>query len=64
METTTYTIETKFNNSELKVKGVYDGAIFKAETIEPLYEGGSIVIPSFKDLEAHIMETKFKKKNS
>ena len=60
METTDYTIETKYNGSELKVTGTYNGETFKAETIEPLHEGGQIIIPSFKELEFHIIKTKFK----
>lgn len=62
MEATTYIIEINFNGSELKVKGTFDGKSFKAETIEPMHEGGQIVIPSFADMEAHILKTKFKVK--
>lgn len=61
MEATTYIIETDYNNCQLVVKGVYNGSSFKIETIEPLYEGQSIVIPLFKDLENHILKTKFNK---
>ena len=59
METTDYTIETNYNGNELKVTGTYDGETFKAETIEPLHEGGQIIIPSFADLEKHILKNKF-----
>ena len=59
METTDYTIETNYNGNELKVTGTYNGETFKAETIEPLHEGGQIIIPSFKELENHIFKTKF-----
>ena len=59
METTDYTIETLYNGSELKVSGTYNGETFKAETIEPLHEGGQIIITSFKELENHILKTKF-----
>ena len=59
METTDYTIETNYNGNELKVTGTYNGETFKAETIEPLHEGGQIIIPSFADLEKHILKNKF-----
>lgn len=63
METTDYTIETKYNGSELKVSGTYNGETFKAETIEPLHEGGQITIPSFEDLEKYILKTTFAVRN-
>ena len=59
METTDYTIETNYNGSELKVSGTYNGETFKAETIQPLHEGGQITIPSFKELENYILKTTF-----
>jgi hypothetical protein len=63
MEATHYTIETNYNGSEIKVSGTYNGEVFKAETIEPLHEGGQIVIPSFADLETHILKNKFAHQN-
>ena len=62
MDSTPYTIELKYNSYELKVIGTYDGSTFKTENVEPLYEGGVIVIPSFEDLNEYIVNKKFKKK--
>lgn len=62
MEATTYLMELKFNNNELKVKGVYNGETFKVETVEPLYENGQMTISSFEDLSKYILATKFKKR--
>lgn len=62
MEATTYTIELKYNSHELKVTGIYDGITFETKAVEPLYEGGAIVIPSFEDLNEYIVNKKFKKK--
>jgi hypothetical protein len=61
MEATTYIIEINYNGNDLKVKGTFDGKSFKAETIEPMHEGGQIVIPSFADMEEYILRKKFKK---
>lgn len=61
MEATSYLIEIKYNGAELKVKGSFDGTTFKSETIEPMHEGGTIVITSFKELDEYITAKKFKK---
>ena len=61
MESTEYLIEINYNGNDLKVKGTFDGKSFKAETIEPMHEGGQIVIPSFADMEEYILRKKFKK---
>lgn len=61
METTSYLIEINFNGHDLAVKGTFDGTNFKSETIEPMHEGGQIVIPSFKELDEYITTKKFKK---
>jgi hypothetical protein len=61
MEITEYLIEINYNGNDLKVKGTFDGKSFKAETIEPMHEGGQIAIPSFADMEEYILRKKFKK---
>lgn len=61
MEETTYLIEMNYNGYDISVKGVYNGSSFKIQTVEPMVEGGEMVIGSYKDLEQHILAKKFKK---
>lgn len=61
MENTKYIIEINFKGNDLAVTGTFDGTNFKSTTIEPLHEGGQIIIPSFQELDQYITDKKFKK---
>lgn len=54
MEPTTYIIEINYNENDIVVKGIFDGNLFKTESITPLHKKEQVVIFSFEEMNEFI----------